>query len=108
MQQLSRLETEANPDAVAFSQDGRLLATGDTGGLVSIWNSQDGALLRRIKTGDASIGGLAFTPDGQRLAAGTTGITIIDLQVHQKLLKIPAGDWVWHLEFSPDGKWMAI
>ena len=48
---------------VAFSPDGRLLATGDGFGIAHIWDAQTGRRLFRLDGGHVhSLGGLAFSP----------------------------------------------
>lgn len=61
--------------AVAFSEDGSLLATGTSGGVV-LWSPDTGALLGTLSapaaTQDATVNQLTFVPDTPYLA----GITI--------------------------------
>jgi WD40 repeat protein len=58
-------------EAIAFSPDGRLLASASFDGTVNIWQVADGALLKKLNE-DEVFGGLAFTPDGQRLIGATS------------------------------------
>jgi len=54
---------------VAFSPDGRMIASSSADGTVCIWRTADGELLRRLEhPGDISA--IAFSPDGTVLAAG--------------------------------------
>ena len=61
-----------NPTALAFSPDQRRVASGDTNGVVKLWNVADGRLIRTIGH-PQQVTAVAFTPDGRRLvtAAGT-------------------------------------
>ncbi len=56
-------------NCVAFSEDGKLLATGHYDGLVNIWNAATGEKIRTINT-NALVESLAFSPNGQLLAIG--------------------------------------
>ena len=62
-------------NALAFSHDGKLLATGSgepsRGGEIKLWNVSDGALMHDLPTvhSDAVLG-LDFSPDGKFLASG--------------------------------------
>ncbi len=64
--------------ATAFSRDGRLQATGETGGVVRIWDWESGAELRHVKLGDSAVTALAFSQSGASLlcGAGKRGMVI--------------------------------
>lgn len=55
--------------ATIFSPDGKLIVTGGYHEL-TIWNSEDGKLVRRIKNVGQRVFALAFSADGQTLAVG--------------------------------------
>ena len=96
---------------VAFSPDGRLLATG--GGedeTARLWDPATGECLRTL-TGHADpVLGVAFSPDGRLLATGggenktrlwdpATGECLRTLTGHAEM--------VWGVAFSPDGRLLA-
>lgn len=60
--------------AVAFSPDGRLLASGSADHSIRIWEVATGRLLRNLTGSRNAIEHLAWSPDGKRLAYGTTGV----------------------------------
>jgi WD40 repeat protein len=59
--------------SVAFSPDGKLLATSsyDRTGKIRLWEVATGKLVREILARKDTLYGLAFAPDGRALAAGT-------------------------------------
>jgi WD40 repeat protein len=70
---------QSNPDktragevlAVAFSGDGKVLASGGNDRLIRIWDVATGKLLRVLERGHTdSIRCLVFAPDGKRLVSG--------------------------------------
>jgi Raf kinase inhibitor-like YbhB/YbcL family protein len=64
--------------AVAFSPDGRLLASGGppTGAKIRIWDATNGALIRRLAPHRDDVSALAFSPDGKWLASGSVDKTV--------------------------------
>jgi WD40 repeat protein len=59
-------------DAVAISRSGGLLATGDSGGLVTLWSLASPSHPKRLATlslGSGAVYGLSFSPGGAALAA---------------------------------------
>jgi WD40 repeat protein len=55
---------------LAFSRDGRHLATGGDDGAVWLWDVVTGQELVSLPAGGASVLAVAFSPDGRRLGAG--------------------------------------
>jgi WD40 repeat protein len=54
---------------VAFSPDGRLLATAGDDGIVRLWDIVTGAELCQVRSPDDRLSGVAFSPDAKMLAA---------------------------------------
>jgi WD40 repeat protein len=97
----------ASPISVAFSRDGKLLASG---GMyeIRLWDWATGKLLREIHAGNRTMNCiLEFAPDGQRLAgAGTDSTCIWEIATGLALHEFPQnGESV---AWSPDGKLLAV
>jgi WD40 repeat protein len=58
--------------SVAFSRDGRRLASGSQDGTIKLWDAATGQEVLTLKGGP--VGSLAFSPDGRRLAAIGNGL----------------------------------
>ncbi|GGO66922.1 nSTAND1 domain-containing NTPase [Nonomuraea cavernae] len=92
---------------MAFSPDGRLLATAN-GDHASLWDTGTGrAAGEPVKHALASA--VAFTPDGHQLAVGGVhGIGFWDVATRRPLgAPLAVRGTVWGLAFSPDGRTLA-
>ncbi|QIR40780.1 NACHT domain-containing protein [Tolypothrix sp. PCC 7910] len=91
--------------SVAFSPDGKFLATGDNYGAIRLWQVADGKELLLCKGHSNRVNSVAFSQDGKTLASGEyQTITLWDIATG-KSLKIFQGHtgWVQSLCFSRDG-----
>jgi|GEM_PF-6732932 len=56
-------------NSVAFSPDGRIIASGSWDETIKLWRVSDGSLIRTINV-DSAVHSVTFSPDGSMLAAG--------------------------------------
>ena len=98
--------------AVAFSPDGKRLATLDTGQVV-VWDATNGQRLLSLpgKSIGQSINHLSFSPDGQRLAvANMDGVPKVwDLVTQTEIISLTGHTAICDgIAFSPDGTRLAL
>jgi len=101
---------------LAFSRDGRRLASSHLDGTVALWDVKTRQETARWKAMPVFCTAIAFSPDGDRLATaqggGPFGVRLWDLRTApfaRELLTLPAEqDRLEHVEFSPDGDCLLV
>ncbi len=98
---------------VAWSPDGRLLASGSLNGSVKVWDTRTGAEKFSLHAHPKFIGSLAFSPDGRSLATGGEDdkVKLWDISRHDEPIdQFTTGSGtttLQALEHSPDGRYLA-
>ena len=92
--------------ALAFSPNGKLLASSGWDRTAKIWDANSAQLQRMIEGSLLPIVSLAFSPDGSRLAAGTGEgvVKLYEVQTAQEVATFKGhGQAVYGVAFVPDG-----
>ena len=109
--QVATLDQPGRINAVQFSKDGKLLATGSSETTVYLWNVEDGSFSRAGNTllVNGEVLSMDFSPDNKHLAVGdSTGyVYLFDQGLGQEIARLPHIDKVTSVSFSADGKQLA-
>jgi hypothetical protein len=95
---------------LAFSPDGKVLATCGYDRLIKLWDVATGKELNTLKDHSDTIYGVAFSPDGQWLASGAAdrAVKIWEVATGKRLHTLgEATDWIYAVAWSPDGQRVA-
>ncbi len=107
---------------VAFSPDGKRLATGDALGRILLWDLATGSSLADFRGDSLGLRALAFTPDNRKLASAGTGdkdVKIWDVALPEasdpnrppepvRLATLSVSENpVWNMAISPGGRLLA-
>ena len=101
--------------SIAYSRDGKFLATSSIDADGYIWNAQTFAYVRTLRGHTALVSDIAFSPDGRWLA--TAGPTTVGMWERETNLRIQKGtpplflrghvQRVWSIAVAPDSRRVA-
>ncbi len=96
--------------SLAFSPDGKILASEGRGAVIKLWDVVTGQELKSFEGHKADIYSLAFSPDGKTLASGSIDKTIRLWDVvtgHELKMLASHIEGVTSVTFNPDGETLA-
>ncbi len=95
---------------IAWSPDGKILASPSKDHTIRLWDAQTGQHLRTLKGHSGIVSSVAWSPDGKALASGSTDNTIRlwNAQTGRSIRTLEGhSDIVYSVAWSPDGKTLA-
>jgi len=98
--------------SVAFSPDGKKLATAAQHGVTIIWDGETGQVLQRLEMGKEHAHSISFSPDGKKILTVSGSevapfghiVRMWDTQSGEVLLKLERDGVVASASFSPNGR----
>jgi WD40 repeat protein len=106
--EIARMEHISPVNSIAFSPDGKIVATASDYKYVFIWDAFSGKELERMEHG-SSVNSIEFSPDGIRLATASYDNTarVWDVTSGKEITRIGHNGSVNSVAFSPDGIYIA-
>lgn len=95
---------------VAFSPDGKTIATASYDRTVKLWDANGGVELCSLQDHSDTVYSVAFSPDGKLLAtaAADRAVKVWEVASGKRLLSLgEATDWLYAVAWHPDGRRLA-
>ena len=107
-----QIEHESPVQALAFSPDGRWVASGGLDRMVYVWSLRDAAAGEQIaaKTHGGPVQRMAFSPDGQWMVSRSEDrvVQVWSIESGQVVAQVSYDTPIEDVSFSPDGRWVAV
>jgi len=99
----------ATVTSIAFSPDGRVLASGSFDRTIKLWDVSSGKEIGALPGHDGEVFSIAWSPDGRTLASGGNDsmVKLWSVSERRALRKIETRGSVSSVAFSPDGRTLA-
>ncbi|MEH1902744.1 MAG: caspase family protein, partial [Nostoc sp.] len=111
MQEQNRLEGHSSGvNSVAFSPDGKTIASASSDNTVKLWNAATGKEITTLKGHSSAVYSVAFSPDGKTIASASYDNTVKlwDAAIGKEIITLNGhSNEVNSVAFSPDGKTIA-
>jgi WD40 repeat protein len=108
------LHADTDINCVAFSRDGRQLASAGGDGAIQIWDCRSGGVVQRIAAHPGYVSCVAFHPDGRHVASvgADRQVAVWDLTTGAAVFRRPCDGMhvygtAYATAFSPDGRHLA-
>jgi WD40 repeat protein/tRNA A-37 threonylcarbamoyl transferase component Bud32 len=97
------------PHGLAYSADGRFIASAHDDKTVKVWDAATGKEVRTLTDFTTPAWAVAFSPDSKQLAAGATNgaVCLWDTTTWKLLATLKNSGWILSLAFSPDRQRLA-